>query len=272
MRLVTIFVLAVSIHLLYAQEVKGQAQQSEKSFVEKLRPQLVKFLGSEWTTKLLGVDKNHEDELPVPAIPKVLNDARSIAIYNRKEDKIILKPEVEQKFYYTYIQEVFEATRQTKPNEDEIAKLMNVLSQGGTREGVYRSLVLDSVYGGMENWDKGVKSATADFAVYFYEKYLGKKIAKKSFEGMTIYTLKRLITEKSLEVADAFGDDSRADLEQWYGVMSGDLAAKFPQIWSNTMRKKTSAIEHRDWAKQVPLQHIKSEIIIKVHSAFNSMI
>lgn len=268
LRLAVIFTLALSIHLLYAQE---QKVQEEKSFVEKVRPQLMKIIGEEWTVKIIGADKSlPKEEVAMPAIPKIDDNAKSTDVYNKKQDKIVLKPEIENKFNYAYVFEIYEATRQQKPNEDEVTKAMNILTQGGTREGIYRSLVLDSVYGGMENWDKPVKSVTADFAVYFYGKYFGKKVAKKNFEGMSVYTLKRIIGEKALEIVDAFGED-RDGLERWYAVMSADLATRFPQIWSNPMRKKTSALEHKNWASHVPLQHIKSETVLKIHSAFNSM-
>ncbi len=270
MRLAVIFVLALSIHMLNAQ---AQAPTKEKSIVEKMRPTLMKIVGEEWTVKLIGAEDVgvKSTDLIMPAIPKIEDNAKSTAVYDRKKDTIVIKPEVEEKFNYAFIQEIYETTRQTKPNEDEIAKMMNVLSQGGTREGVYRMLVLDNVYGGMENWDKPVKSVTADFAVYFYDKYFGRKVQKKSFEGMSVFTLKRLIGEKALEVSDAFGED-RDGLERWYAIMSADLAAKFPAIWSNKMRKNTSAVDHKAWASKVPVQHIKSELVIKIHSAFNSMI
>lgn len=277
MRLTAIFILALCIHF-FAQDAQSQSQAQvavkEKSFVEKMRPQLVKILGVEWTVKLIGEEQSaSKDEIAMPVIPKIDDNAKNVAVYDKKADKVVLKlkPEDEQKYNYAYIREIYEATRQSKPNDDEIGKMMNVLGQGGTREGVYRSLVLDSVYGGMENWDKPVKSVTADFAVYFYSKYFGKKIVKKSFEGMSIYTLKRLVAEKSLEVADAFGDD-RDGLEKWYAIMSADLATRFPQIWTNSIRRKTSVLEHKYWASKVPVQLIKSELVIKIHSALNSMI
>jgi hypothetical protein len=269
LRLAIIFVLALSIHLLHAQDNKEA--QNEVSFVEKMRPHMTKIIGEEWTAKILGASKVAAVEVVMPAIPVITEDAKSTAVYDKKADTISLKPEVEQKFNYVYIKELYEATRQTSPNDDEIGKFMNVLSQGGTREGIYRSVVLDSTYGGMENWDKPVKSAAADFAVYFYEKYFAKKVAKKSFEGMSIYTLKRLLTERALDVADAFGEN-RGDLEKWYGLMSADFAQRFPQIWSNNMRKNPSPSVHKNWAGKVPVQHIKSEVIIKVHSALNSLI
>ena len=273
MRILAIFFLASSIHL-YAQDARSQTSTKEKSIVEKLRPQFKKFLGDEWTEKLIGTDKGATaNEVEMPIIPKIDEDAKSLAVYEKKADKIILKltPEEEQKYNYAYVKETYEATRQSKPNDNEIGKMMNVLAQGGTREGVYRSMVLDSVYGGMENWDKAVKSVTADYAVYFYNKYFGKKILKKSFEGVSIYTLKRLMAEKSLEIVDAFGDD-RDGVERWYAIMSADMATRFPQIWTNSIRRKNSALEHKLWASKVPVQHIKSELVIKIHASLNSMI
>ncbi len=244
----------------------------EKSFIEKMRPAFANILGAELTNKLIGNEVIAvPNEIAMPALPKIIDDAKSTAVYNKKADKVILDLKLEEKFHYAYIREVYEVTRQAKPTDEEVAKYMNILAQGGTREGIYRSLVLDSVYGGMENWDKPVKSTTADFAVYFYQKYLGRKVAKKNFEGMSIYTLKRLVADKTLDMLDAFGDD-RENLENWYALMSAELANKFPMIWQNPMRKKTSALEHKAWAGKVPLQHMKSEVVIKLHSAFNSMI
>ena len=259
--------MALSIHMVYAQET----MKKEVPFTEKMRPHLQKYLGDEWTVKLIGpAPIPPKPEMQMPELPKIISDARSTAVYDKKEDPIKLPADVEQKFSYAYLIEVYEATRQAKPTDEEINQFMNVLTQGGTREGVYRALVLDATYAGMEEWDKPVKSATADFAVYFYAKYLGVKIEKKRFEGMSVFTLKRLITEKSLDMVDAFGTN-REDLEKWYAIMSADLATKFPTLWSNKLRKITVPEEHKAWASKVPQQHLKSEVIIKLHTALNSM-
>ncbi|MBC7539207.1 MAG: hypothetical protein H7281_10325 [Bacteriovorax sp.] len=269
MRLALIFILALSLHILHAQD---SSSQKTISFAEKMRPTLMKVVGERWTTKLIGSapEVKIDNSVVLPALPKLLVDARSTAVFDKKQDKIILKPEMEEKYRYAFVKEIYEATRQTKPNDDEVGKLMNVLSQGGSREGVYHSLVLDSSYGGMENYDKPVKSNAADFAIYFYGRYIGKKVAKESLKGMNIYSLKRLVADKALDIIDAYGDN-REDLEKWYAVMSSDLASKFPSVWSGKMRKDTSSIDHKLWANQVPVQHIKSETLIKIHGAFNSM-
>lgn len=268
MRLALIFILALSIHHLHAEDpVKDQSL----SFSEKMRPTLMKVVGEEWTVKLIGsAPVVAAPSIVLPALPQLKVDARSTAVFDKKADKIILKPELEAKFYYSYIREIFEATRQTKPNDDEVAKLMNVLSQGGSREGVYHSLVLDSTYGGMENQEKPIKPNAADFAIYFYEHYIGKKIGKESLNNMNMYSLKRILADKALDIIDAYGEN-REDLEKWYAVMSSDLASKFPQVWSDKMRKETSSLKHKSWASRVPVQHIKSETLIKIHGALNSM-
>ncbi len=232
----------------------------------------MQYLGDEWTVKFIGpspVVVPTVIAMAMPALPVINDDARSTAVYLKKADTIRLNPKIEQKFNYTYIKELYEATRQARATDQELNQFMNVLAQGGSRDGIYRSLVLDATYAGMENWDKPVKSATADFAIYFYEKYLGKKIQKKKLEGWSIYSLKRVITEKTLDMLDAFND--RDQMERWYGIMSSDLALKFPTIWSNTLRKNSSAEAHKAWASKVPVQHVKSEVIIKMHTAFNAM-
>lgn len=242
----------------------------ESSIKEMFRPFITSIVGAEKAVMLIGEDPSANlSEYQMPQIPVVDRSSTSTKVYDRPKDQIKIDPSVEAKFNYAYINEVFDVTRKQKPNEDEIAKMMNILSQGGTRTGIYRSLVLDSTYGGMENWDVAVKSKTADYALDFYKKFLGRDIKKKSFEGMNIYTLKRLMTENALEVLDAF--EKREDAESWYGLFSQKMAKEFPSQWKNDVRKNTSAIAHKDWASKVPLEHMKSEVIIKLHTALNTM-
>jgi hypothetical protein len=268
LRLSFIFIIAFSLHILHAQDTSGI---KDLSLSDKIRPVLMKIIGEEWTLKLIGVATvDNTQVITLPVLPKVVADATSINIYSKKKDKIVLDAKLEEKFYYTYYKEIYEATRQLKPNDDEIAKAMNTLSQEGTREGVYHSLVLDSTYAGMENYDKPIKKNTADFAVYFYARYIGLSITKESLKDMNVYSLKRILGDKTLDIIDAFGEN-REDLEKWYAVMSSDLASKFPLVWSSNIRKNTSSEVHKSWASRVPVQHIKSESLIKIHGALNSM-
>lgn len=270
MRIVLIFVLALSINIMNAQDT---TTHKKVSFVEKMRPTMMKVIGEEWTVKLIGeavVEKPVDTGVVLPPLPKVNEDARSTAVYNKKEEKIKIPKEQEEKFYVSFVKEMYEAARLQKPNEDEVAKMSNILAQGGSREGIYHMIVLDSVYGGMENYEKFIKSNGADFMIYFYQKYLGKKIAKESLKGMNIYSAKRIMADKALDLIDSFGDN-REDLEKWYAVLSADMASKFPQVWISPLRKSTDSLKHKSWASRVPVQHIKSEVLIKLHTAMNSM-
>jgi hypothetical protein len=265
-----------SFQLFSAEVVRPK--QEEISLAEKWRPTIEKYLGEDFAIKLLGkstdiknaLDPITKTQIMMPKIPVIKVDARSAEIYTKKPDKIILKPEEEEKFLYSFLSELYEVTRQAKPSEQEFGKMMNTLSQGATREGVYHALVLDAAYAQLESTDKPVKVPASEFAIYFYSIYIAKIISPESLQKMNMYSLKRLVAEKAIEVIDAFGDN-RDDMEKWYAMLSADLATRFPQHWANMLRKNTSKGVHKKWASKAPIQHIKSEIVIKLHTAFNSL-
>lgn len=268
MKLAIIFVFLIISQTAFSQSTPS----AEKSLIEEWRPTIVKILGESFTEKLLGkapvVVK--PDEVPMPKIPVIKDDAKSSDVYNKKPDKVIMPKEEEEKYHYSFLEELYDATRMAVPSKEDFSKMMTVLSQGSTREGVYHALVLDATYAQLESIDKPVKDPAAQFAIYFYATYINKKITAESLKGMNMYSLKRLIAEKALDQFDAFGEN-REDLEKWYAVMSSDLATRFPQVWTGKLRKHTSKLIHKKWASKAPIQHIKSEVLIKIHKAFNSL-
>lgn len=264
----------MSLHLLFGQvQAENSSQQKSISLTEEMRPTLLIIFGKKWTDRFIGVpfELKTSNAVVLPLLPKLIYDTKSVAVFAKKKDNVILAPDLEAKFYYTFIKEIYEVTKQIKPNDNEVSIKMNILSQGGTREGIYHSLVLDSTYGEMENHDRPLKSNAADFAVYFYDRYIGKKILKENLKAMNIYTVKRLMADKALDIIDAYGDN-REDLEKWYAVLSSDLASKFPLAWTSKLRKETSSLIHKSWASRVPIEHIKSESLIKIHTAMNTML
>ena len=234
---------------------------------EKLRPWLTKVIGVKWTDKLLG---EKQVNIELPPFPKIESDAKSIASYDRSPQKGIkaLSTEEEQRFNYLFINELFLATRMVRPTDNELAKWMNVMNQGATREGVYRAVVLDDHYAGLENYNSPINDSSIAFAVDYSERFLGRGIKREAMEKINFYTLKRILVDKTLELIDAFPQDSDHQ-NRWYAVFSAELAQKFSQLWSNKMRQNTSREEHKVWADSVPAQHLKSEVIIKLHFVFN---
>lgn len=268
--------LGIIVFLLYsfaAFSADAPKAPEEMSLVEQWRPMITNIFGESFANKLLGKPleiKKIMTDIQIPKIPIIKDDARSVDVYNKKPDKIILKPEDEEKYHFGFLEELYEVTRQAKPAQDDLRKMMNTLNQGATREGVYHALVLDAAYAQLETIEKPVKVPASDFAIYFYNTYVAKKISADSLKGMNMYSLKRLIAEKALDVIDAYGDN-REDIEKWYACLSSDLATRFPQHWNNNLRKNTSKAVHKNWASKAPLQHIKSEVVIKIHTAFNSL-
>lgn len=251
-----IFLISPSAHAGIVDDIKG--------FV---RPHLVKIIGQEQTDSLLGLDPN---KIALPTIPQVEKDAKSVAHYGGgPKNKVKFKKDQLNRYNYVFVQEVFEATRKSSASANDVAKWMNVLSQNGSREGVYRALVLDNTYAGLENFNQTLNPGSADFTMYYLGKFLNKSIEKDSLEQANFYTVKREITERTLEIIDAYFAMSGDEVYNWYAIFSADVAKKFPKAMNNSTRKELSPEKHKAWAKSVPDQFIKSEVIIKLHNIFN---
>lgn len=241
--------------------------------MERFRPYIRQYLGEELELKILGktAEEKIEDAITLPVIPEIKEDVTSVAIYEKKNDKIKLSNKDEEKYYRSFARDLYKSVRRQDPSDDEMNRLLAMLFQGGAREGIYRSLVLDEVYAQMENYDMPVNSKVADLTVHLYGTYLGKKMDKKKLVGINFYSIKRLVAERALEVIDSFGDNREA-IENWYAILSSDLAGKFQNNFSNSLRKNTKKSQHKKWAQKFPIQHIKSEVIIKIHTTMNASI
>ncbi len=240
-----------------------------KDFKESIRPYLTEYLGFEKSNQILG---EIVVEIPMPPIPKISDDVKATDIYDdtalRGKD---IQVKDKEKYDLAFVSEVFMVTRMSKPNAPDVAKWMNVLSQGATREGIYRAVVLDNTYAGLENFNKPVTDKIVIFAKFFLKKFVAQSISPEVLQKMNFFTLKRLTAEKALEVIDAFGTDQN-DLLTWYGVLSLEFAQKYPYVWENDLRKDNNFKRHKNWADSVPRQHLKSETVIKIHKVFNKLL
>lgn len=241
------------------------AQEEIPTFKDKIRPWVESLVGTDWTIKLLG---SKPEVIELPVIPKIVNDSKSTNVYDKKidEKKLNITKEEEQKLNYFFVKELYEAVRAVEPQGDELNRWINALDQGGTREGVYRALVLDDQYAGLENYNKAPTEEVVKFVQWFFPRFLGQTLNHP--EKISFFTLKRESVEKSLEVMDALGGN-RDQISRWYAVLSAELAQKYPQALKNDLRKSSDKKRHKLWAEGNPQQHLKSEIIIKIHTVFN---
>ncbi|MBT7610042.1 MAG: hypothetical protein HN576_09815 [Bacteriovoracaceae bacterium] len=236
----------------------------------KVRGYVSQYIGEDIASKVFGT-------LPVqillPKIPKIICSSKDEncdkAIVIRTEDE--LSKVQKEKYNLSFLQELHLVTRNRKADKNFVVKWMNVMNQGASREGVYRALVLDNTYAGLENFENPLNDATIEFAIGFLKKFVGKKVKATSLESLNFYSLKRIATERSLEIIDELSKRPE-DLSRWYAVFSADIAESFPSLWNkNKVRKNTSAPYHLAWANKAPSQHLRSEVIIKLHLVFNSL-
>lgn len=211
-----------------------------------------------------------EPAIEMPLIPRQLKNTRAAIGYEqRKKSNVKFKEKDSQSYNYSYIVELFSSVRLRKPTTQELNKWMNVLSQSGSREGIYRALVLDNAYYNLEKTGDTVTQDGVAFAMDYVEVYVGRSFKREELNTFNFYTVKRNVVEKTLEVIDLLFRRPGEDIYDWYGLFSADLADRYQDIWQNEVRKNNSASYHKNWAMNVPDQYLKSEIIIKLHRVLN---
>jgi hypothetical protein len=79
------------------------------------------------------------------------------------------------------------------------------------------------------------------------------------------------MTEKSLDLLEHYEVKNLDDLNQWYAIFSFELAKDYGPLLKTPLRQDQRFEYHLQWAKNMPIQHIKSEFIIKLHSVMNGL-
>ena len=200
-------------------------------------------------------------EIALPPIPAV-----SQKLVKQVESRQ-LNPQKERRYNLAYIHELHSAVRHQKIDNKILSRWINVMDQGGSREGIYRALVSDEVYAKMEGDKTPVNKKIMDFLMDYTGRFLSQEIDRDNLAKIGFYTLKRMVVEKTLDVLDSF--DKREHLMRWYAVFSGKMAQKYPRAFGRGIRRITEKRVHLKWADLVTYQHIKSEVIVKLHLIFN---
>lgn len=240
-----------------------------KESIEQMKKKMHQLLGKETDTKV---------HLPMPPIPKVKKDATSTRVY-KKEGRVYrqgvsfkqLSVDKKRKYWIAFLQELYQVVRGSEVKTSELQNGVNVLEQGGTREGVYHSVVLSSEYKTLEAYEEVPSDEALRWSLGYAKKYLGLVYRKDQMVKVNLWGLKRILAEKTLDIIDSFPVDGE-NLYRWYAHLSSDLAQNTRVSWKNKTRQIKAFEFHYRWAKKAPLQHIKSETIIKFHQLFNSFI
>lgn len=249
---------------------------TEPSWKVKLRSVITQVAGVEWSNKLLGEPPAPPVvEMQMPVIPQNFKKSTDVASYTKlakaptEYDK--LPTERKRQFDYKFLEELFQVTRKTEAKDEDLSNWLNTLDQGGSREGIYQALTLDEVYNGLESIEEKPTQRLLDYCLKYSQKFLGQTFKTESLNQLNLYSLKRIFTEKGLDLLEYYEVKDLDALYRWYALFSADLAKNYPTYLKGKLRLETSPEYHYEWAKSMPIQHIKSEFIIKMHAVMNGL-
>lgn len=231
------------------------------------------------TMSLLGVEgestSGNSEKWVLPTIPNIAQKATSVEVYDKSGILYTqggsftrLSDQEKRKYRLAFIKELFSVTKNAEVKDEELRSKLNLLEQGGSREGIYRSIVLGQDYLMLESLEEKSSDKLGEFVVRFGEMYLGRKFDRAQIKNINLWGVKRIIVEKTLETMDAFNTDGK-DLYTWYAMLSASLATNYQNVFSSTTRRNSTTDFHYKWVQKVPYQQIKSEMIIKLHKVMN---
>ena len=226
---------------------------------------------------LLKGKEEKKASFEMPLIPALEETATSTEVYE-KSGRIYtqgvsfqkLSDNLKRQYRMVFVKELYKVVKGVEALPREVIRGINVLEHGGTRPWVYRSLVLSSDYRNLEAYQEVPDDIVIKKALFYAKKFLGVIYQKDQLQKLNLWGIKRILVEKALEVMDAYPKDGEL-LYRWYAYLSVQLGSERSIKWNNQTRASTDLDFHYNWAQKVPIQHVKSEVIIKFHRFFNSM-
>ncbi len=268
--------LIVIVGLAFSLSVLAQEQELEPKWKTKARTIITSIVGESWGEKLLGpVPVLPAPEMKLPKIPIQFKKSTDVGSYIKLKKTSTeydrLPSERKRQFDYKFLQELFLATRRTEAKDEDLSSWLNTLDQGGSREGVYQALVLDEVYAALENMEEIPKERLLDLSLKFSQRFLNQTFKKESLKKLNLYSIKRILSEKSLDLMEYYEVNNLEDLYHWYAIFSSEIAKDYAPILKTQIRQDQRVNFHLEWARNMPIQHIKSEFIIKLHIVMNAL-
>lgn len=268
--------LIIVVGLIFSLSVLAQDVKLESSWKTKGREIVTSIAGADWGAKLFGpVPQPPVVEAKLPEIPKLDKKSTDVGNYTKqKKDPTEydrLPNDRKRQFDYKFLQELFLITRKSEAKDEDLSIWMNTLDQGGSREGIYQALVLDEVYAALENMEEKPSEQLLDFSLKFSQRFFNQTFKKESLSQLNLYSQKRILSEKALDLMEHYEVNNLNDLYQWYAVFSSELAKEYAPLLKTPIRQDPRLDYHLEWAKSMPIQHIKSEVIIKLHSVMNGL-
>lgn len=236
---------------------------------ETLRDHSLQLFGEELTTKLFGKSQN----ISMPQIPELKYEAHNLNLNDQKKHTLDhpyykgLGDEKYQTLNYQFLKEVSLAVRNIAIEQVELQNFMRTLSQGASREGVYRSMVLDPYYQSLEQNRITMNDDSRVFMERVLNAFVGRKVNNEVLKELPLYTAKKMLVEKLLEVVDAYQDEE--EFHRWYAYLMHNLVESHPKAFTHNYRKTSNIKWNYEWAQKMPRDIVKSEVFIRVHMVMN---
>ncbi|MBA2403907.1 MAG: hypothetical protein H0V66_03980 [Bdellovibrionales bacterium] len=268
--------LIVLVGLCLSLSVLAQEQLLEPAWKTKGRDFFSSFVGTNMSEKMFGpVPQPEVVEVKLPVIPKQVKKSTDVTNYTKLTKEATeyerLPATRKREFDYKFLKELFQVTRKSEAKDEDLATWLNTLDQGGSREGIYQALVLDEVYAALENMEEKPSNQLLDFSVKLSQRFFNQPYKKESLMPLNLFSLKRIMTEKALDLMEHYEVNNLDHLYQWYAVLSFELARDYAPLLKSPIRQDPRLEFHQEWAKSMPIQHIKSEVIIKIHAVMNGL-
>jgi hypothetical protein len=270
---------SVFVGFLLVTAVWAQATPIETGWRASVRPWVIRVFGEAKATNWLGAPPVAVESIILPVLPALDKKNTDVSVYKREDSELrkqgkefeALSVDKRRAYDVAFLQEVFLVTRRAPAKNEDLAKWDNVLEGGGSREGIYRGLVLDEVYASLENYEEAPSAKLIEWTLNFARSYLGLAFQAEAFQKANLFFLKRHMSEKALEMMDML-ESKPQDFRSWYAVYSSDIAQAFPILWGgHAIRGVSDRKAHFAWASKAPLQHIKLEAVIKLHMVMNHL-
>ena len=198
--------------------------------------------------------KQSPPQFALPQLPQIQRNPKDISQIGRPDDRQInpfynkLSPKQRTSLAVGLVNEIYSVVLLREPSERERRGKINILQQGGAREGIYRSLVLGDEYRQQELAGGPLSERNQKFALDYFKTYLGVAVTGKQLDQWNFYGVKRLAAERALEIIDAFAE--RADVNAWFAILSERMEQEVK--WRQKHRQLGGRQRYLQWAQKFP--------------------
>jgi hypothetical protein len=235
---------------------------------EELIDTSLTIFGEKLTLALFGETNVYYYGNAIPSIPKIdeIKPTDTSGYGKKREDEKIEDEGKRRTLDYQHVKELINVVYERTVSETELIAYLNTLDQGGTREGVYSSLVLNNEYYKLEGKEMWASEKAQEFALFILEKFCDLEINFK--KEVNKYYLKRLVIDKVMNVFELL---PTAQAKVYFNILSVDLNRFYPGVLKKKHRSSDNYKLHEMWSSKVPFPFLKSELVVKLHIILNSL-